>query len=1013
MSVDGARQPSIGKRETRIPPEVEAAPQFGRVLRAFVIISIAVIVSLIVFFAVFASRSYDRSISGAERLTQTLADLIEDQVFRSLQNVQLMLSSVREGVVGGEVNPITRIAEVLRGNPLVRGVMITNQDGEITYSSYAGRDIGWSLRDDELFEHTRRGRMSLAIGVPVNHRSYSDKTEGSPAFIPAAIRITDGDGAFLGLVIAALNPAVFQLQSQAIAENNRATINLIRYDGVLLVSSEMARPAGSSIAAIDPIFTQFLPDRERGTFSLAATRDSRARIVSFGVTRLWPVVVSVAVDQSAALEAWREDTLFTSFIMLAPILLIGGSVSLMGRQILTLRQQSNLVARRETDAIAARYQLELAINAMSDGFCYFDADDRLVLSNSTYRALYPDIAHLIVPGQSCEEFCRAILASGQFEVRPERHEAWIAQRLARHRDQSAPFEEQLPDGRWLRILNQQTPDGGWVGLRTDITELKLREQQLVEAREAADSANIAKSQFLAQMSHEIRTPMNGIMGMTALLADTPLNLRQGDYVSVIDKSAQAMLRVINDILDFSQLEAGRMTLEPVSYDLSETIQDVIALVYTEASAKGLPIHVRLAPETPLWLVGDQDRLRQILVNLLANAIKFTDRGDVTVTSGIAGVIGPNGQEMLEIAVIDTGIGVSPEARSRLFQHFEQGEVGMHRRYGGSGLGLAICRKIVTAMGGKIGVESEKGHGSRFWLRIPLQRSTESRRAQVRSVEAAARPLNRLRVLVAEDNQINQRVIRALLKRMGHACQTVSNGLEAVRAVQDAPFDMVLMDVQMPEMDGVEATTAIRSLGGAFMELPIVAVTANVLPGDAARYIGQGMNGVLAKPIEPRALRAALEGFTLEGAGAPPPEQEEYGRLPSVEHIQEIDFAVIADMREAVGDDIYISLMTDLKRDVRRRLDMVAFGLGTTDAEDLKRGAHSLSSLLSTFGLNNAGLAFGRVEELMRAGKIAHAKTLGALLERETIPALELLERRVMSDDARPQERLKARAAAQG
>lgn len=1012
MSLNGAKRAALGKGETKAPPGVEVAPQFGRVLRAFVILSIAVIVSLIIFFAVFASRSYDRSVSDAERLTQTLADLIEDQVFRSLQNVQLMLNSVREAVVDGERSPISSIADVLRGNPLVRGILITNQEGEITYSSYAGRDIGWSLRDDELFERVRRGRMAVAIGVPVNRRSYSDATEGAPAFIPAAIRITDSKGAFLGLAIAALNPTVFQLQSQTIAENNHATINLIRYDGVLLVSGDATRPAGSNVAANDPIFTRFLPDRERGTFSLAATRDGRARIVSFGVTRLWPVVVSVMVDQAAALEAWREDTLFTSFIMLVPILLIGGSASLMGRQILTLRQQSNLVARRETDAIAARYQLELAINAMSDGFCYFDADDRLVLSNSTYRALYPDIAHLIVPGQSCEEFCRAILASGQFEVPPERHEAWIAERLARHRDQSAPFEEQLRDGRWLRILNQQTPDGGWVGLRTDITELKLREQQLVEAREAADAANVAKSQFLAQMSHEIRTPMNGIMGMSALLADTPLNPKQGDYVSVIDRSAQALLRVINDILDFSQLEAGRMKLEPVSYDLGETIQDVIGLVYPEASAKNLPIHVRVMAETPLWLFGDQDRLRQILVNLLANAIKFTERGDVTVTAGIADVEGPDGQEMLEIAVIDTGIGVSADAQTRLFQHFEQGEVGVHRRYGGSGLGLAICRKIVNAMGGEISVESEKGRGSRFWLRIPLQRSTESRRALVRSANSP-QPLNRLRVLVAEDNQINQRVIRALLERMGHSCQTVSNGLEAVRAVQDAPFDMVLMDVQMPEMDGVEATREIRLLGGAFLQLPVIAVTANVLPGDAARYIGQGMSGVLAKPIEPQALRATLEGFALEGAGSPPSPSEEDDRLPSVEHLREIDFAVISDMREAVGAEIYMSLMTDLKRDVHRHLDLVTVGLDTPEAEDLKRGAHSLSSLLSTFGLNNAGLAFGRVEELMRAGKITHAKTLGALLAQETIPAMEELERRIMNDDARPQEHLEARAAAQG
>ncbi|MFY7958557.1 MAG: response regulator, partial [Elsteraceae bacterium] len=218
-----------------------------------------------------------------------------------------------------------------------------------------------------------------------------------------------------------------------------------------------------------------------------------------------------------------------------------------------------------------------------------------------------------------------------------------------------------------------------------------------------------------------------------------------------------------------------------------------------------------------------------------------------------------------------------------------------------------------------------------------------------------------------------------------------------------PFEMVLMDVQMPEMDGVEATREIRALGGHFLALPIVAVTANVLPGDAARYVGHGMNGVLAKPIEPQALRAALEGFALEGAGAALEDSPEDHRLPSSDHLREIDFDVIADMREAVGDEVYLSLMLDLKRDVSRHLELIEQGLKSTEGEDLRRGAHSLSSLLCTFGLNNAGLAYGRVEELIRAGKLEHAKTLGALLERETLPVMEAFELRIRRDDARPQD----------
>ena len=997
MSLSGLKSSASRKDKLIGAPGSDTAPQFGQVLRGFVILSVAVIMSLIVFFAVFSSRSHTRSITDTEKLTQTLADLIDDQTFRSLQNIQLMLNSVREAVLEKETNPFAGIADVMRNNAIVRGFVITDAQGTITFSSYATQDLGWSLRNDELFERLRQSRTPVAIGKPINGRSYTDQTGEGPSFIPAALQITDSSGVFRGLVIAALNPSVLELQVQTIAENNRAIVSLFRYDGVLLIGGADRRSIGKSMAAGNPIFTQFLPDRERGTFSTLPTRENSGQIISFNVTHLWPIIVSIAIKRSDALEAWRDDTLFTAFIMLVPVLLIGGSASLMGRQILALRQQSDLVAQRETDAIAARYQLELAINAMSDGFCYFDADDRLVLSNSTYRALYPDISHLIVPGQSCEEFCREILRSGHFKVPLENQKAWIAKRLARHRDVSEPFEEQLLDGRWFRILNQQTPDGGWVGLRTDITELKLREQQLVEAREAADAANIAKSQFLAQMSHEIRTPMNGILGMTAMLGDSSLTQKQNSYLTVIDKSAHSLLRVINDILDFSQLEAGRMKLEPVSYRLEETINDVIGLVSSEANARNLPIKVVLTPETPNWLYGDQDRLRQILVNLLANAIKFTEQGEVAVTTDLIPRSGEPATEWLEISVSDTGVGISDDAQTRLFQHFEQGDAGVHRRYGGSGLGLAICKKIVTAMGGEIGVESKRGKGSRFWFRIPAIRSQETGRPANAPLETTAFGSLRLRVLVAEDNQINQLVVRALLERLGHSCQTVSNGLEAVRAVQDAPFDMVLMDVQMPEMDGVEATRAIRSLKGEFADLPIIAVTANVLPGDATRYAREGMNGVISKPIEPALLRSMLEGHALEGAGALHKESTATQEsLPSVEEIHAIDFDVIDDMRNAVGNDIYLSLMTDLNRDVQRHLEMITIGLDRDDPDELRRGAHSLSSLLSTFGLTNAGAAFGRVEVLLRANKIDDARALGTHLNRETAAAMAGLTEKVVN-----------------
>ena len=906
-----------------------------------------------------------------------LGNVLAEQTERSLQAVDLVVAATvdqmraagtetdddfRRQMAGEQVH--TELVQKLRNLPLLEALTVLDSHGRLVNTSRFWPSAGRDLSAGDAFRHDQ--------GPPGKEPYVSDletgRLSGEWTFFLTR-RIVGHDGRFVGLVSGAISLPYFSDLFAAIDGDSDALITLLRPDGTILaLYPRTLAYVGRRLPVSSPWYAVLA--RGGGLYEGTGYIERKARSTSVHPLRNYPLVIDVGIDNAIALSDWRRQALLIGLGSTVITFTLLGLFQLLRRQFRHLANSAGdlrrtAVALRCSEAALASKSrvLETTLRYMDQGIMMITTDRKVVFWNARVSVLLDLPETLLAKEPSFDEVRAYQWQIDEFSQTPaELKDAIYVDGML-----SVPhvYERRRPNGQVLEIRSVPMPDGGVVRTYTDITDRKKAEEfaaaardQAEAARAAAEKANQAKTEFLANMSHEIRTPMNGIIGMNELMLRSDITETQREWAAGIQESAQALLSIIDDILDISKLEAGKVDLERTDFHLGDTIRAAVGLLHPFAQEKGLNLICTIDPAIERRVHGDPFRLRQVLVNLIGNAVKFTERGKVEVRAATD----PSDPILIRIEVEDTGIGMAPATLGRLFQKFAQADSSISRRFGGTGLGLAISRELTELMSGTLTGESTEGKGSLFRVMLPLLDAAGELSGGGPGDEAPEPVTRPLHVLVADDNATNQRLLTALLQRAGYGVTVAANGRKAVEAIVRERFDVVLMDVQMPIMDGIQAVNHIRALPPPHCDIPIIAVTADALHGAAERYLAVGMDGYLSKPLSSVALFEAVNTFAAEGRPK---------RSPA-EGVPVIDDPTIEALRAFLPPNEIEALLIESLTDIEARTRLLGTRLEAADAAGAARQAHDLVSVAGNCGAHALSVLARDIERACRQGVMIDA-----------------------------------------